>query len=462
MFTHSNIRVVLLLALFICLPSQVWADVFLVDPTGAISQVPWTARSKWVWVAAPEPKEIVPGFTLKEVPVFATEIVVPQSVGLKVIRGQPLSREEVVESSGVAYERWQLRSQEFPPHAHVALVEGSQKKKRELLVLSAPLEQLFILHESCVDLGVSWSSVEASDLTTLKSYLGAYCKDTGGSVLVAFIRPHSSLVKPKWKMRANKIPSAPGFDVYEIDKGTDPSPGKMLIGHAKIDSAKGASAQAKLSIERLKAYRRYSFNAGAGLTYLNYKEEPGGISASGFALSVKGGVHYHLIPKKLEIDASAFFNLLPMFYSVSGRTGSPRFWGVNMRAGYVLPRLENGLQFKVLAGPYAWGMMVPGSTYGVSSLFGGQLFGALEIPRQQWKKATVYLKFAPIGQNVSNLFSFNNYEVAVGGGYDLGNLLFDLPVHLMTDVSYFKVGKLVNSLNTISLTTVSLSLGVRL
>ncbi len=76
-------------------------------------------------------------------------------------------------------------------------------------------------------------------------------------------------------------------------------------------------------------------------------------------------------------------------------------------------------------------------------------------------KTSLYLKVAPVGQDFGNIASMKNYEVAGGCGYDLGNVFLGMPMRLLLDLSYFKVGELKNAANTISLNSYSLGAGLR-
>lgn len=440
-------------------PTAALADVYLLDSRGGVESLPWRVNSRWEWRPASQPRQIIPGFDLEEEPVFVTEMQVPGAAKLEA-EGRGIKKASSDGATGI--ESWVVHSKRYPPSAKVSLSLRGSRVKRELVILAAKVKELFILHESCQDLGVRWSDTRSEASAGFEAYLGAYCKDAGGKILVAFVSPKKSNLKPVWRLQARKVPSAAGFDVYEVDKANDPVDRLQPLGQARItEPGMRNSASSNLMLNPLKAYRRWSFNVGLGLTYLQYKEDPLGVTASGMSVSVKGGAHYHLIPKTLELDASGYANVAPLFFSVSGASGAPRFWGANLRMGYLPPAFNNGWQAKVLAGPYVWGMMVPGKAYGLASIIGGQVFGALDIPHQLWRKTSLYVKFAPVGQSAGNILSFKNYEVAIGGAHDLGPVLFSMPMQLLVDASYFKVGELVSATNTVTLMTLSLSAGLR-
>jgi hypothetical protein len=148
--------------------------------------------------------------------------------------------------------------------------------------------------------------------------------------------------------------------------------------------------------------------------------------------------------------------LLPVLHSPDSIV-SARFYGANARAGWQLPFSPGGLAFTLSAGWYFWGMLVPGSAFGVSFLSGPQLFLLARGNLKDGRVYSIYLKFAPISAGFTP--SFSNRELAAGGAYPLSKAGAAHPLSLTLDFADAAFTS-ADGLNSLRLT--SASLGVQM
>jgi hypothetical protein len=208
--------------------------------------------------------------------------------------------------------------------------------------------------------------------------------------------------------------------------------------------------------------KRIAFNVGVGMSYVGYNETPTNIKIGQAALTAKGGLSYALIPNRWYIDASTYFNVVPVGLNIQpAGTKTARFWGFNLRVGYQVPKHLGPASFRLLGGVFAWGMLTAGNAYGLSSLIGPQIFleTTFHLANDDPRLRT-YLKYAPIGQSLSDIIGFSKSEIAAGLSYRLSKKTAKNPISLTADASRVSVKKIQNALNTFSLTSGSLGLSV--
>lgn len=195
---------------------------------------------------------------------------------------------------------------------------------------------------------------------------------------------------------------------------------------------------------------RYRFTAGLGLTSLKYAQTnvP---DFNEFALTVKGGVSYRLVPDKFDLSLSGFMNALVL--STSSAAGySVRYLGVNARVGYHLVKAPSPLRVVLNGGLY---YNTSFGSIGFSNMYGPQLYPELSYIFSNGHAALLYVKYSPALFQQKIDFS-RNKEVATGLYY-----LFPLNAKYRMAVG-FDISKLDLSTDTDSAATTTYSLSTGL
>jgi hypothetical protein len=152
-------------------------------------------------------------------------------------------------------------------------------------------------------------------------------------------------------------------------------------------------------------------NAGAGITFLSYQQTRRA-DLTQISLTVKGGFNYLLFPPKWDFGVSAYFTALPL---TSDPAGQIRFFGANLRFGYVFQRIKEPWKVALLGGVYYTTTFSTGN-FGFKNMAGPQIFPSV---RRMFKKGNAvagYFKFSPISDGFS-FFSLANHEIATGAAY---------------------------------------------
>ena len=207
---------------------------------------------------------------------------------------------------------------------------------------------------------------------------------------------------------------------------------------------------------------RFFGSAGGGFSVLSYSELPLDVEKTFFAVTVKGGLNYWIMPRHLDAAVSGYFSATPLTLAQSSSSvsqPSAQFFGLNARAGYQLTHDQHRLgpwNVKFSMGYYGWGMLAPPLSYGVNIASGPQVFiSAGNVPgRSPW---SVYIKLAPISDDPLSA-SLRSRELAVGGNIPAPYLSQWGPWTLALDLAqteiHFSAAK-----NVIGLSVLSLSVG---
>ncbi|MBL7715579.1 MAG: hypothetical protein JNL01_08935 [Bdellovibrionales bacterium] len=140
-------------------------------------------------------------------------------------------------------------------------------------------------------------------------------------------------------------------------------------------------------------------NLGAAFDFANYSEQPFDISTTQFGLALVGDYMMPVHPK-WRLIGSFRFTALP-FSSSASNLPLARYYGVGVQGSYALEKLKwMNLDWRIGLGPLLWGMLVPNSAYGVSSVFGPQLvFGGASKEINSNYKA-MGIRFAYLGNGI--------------------------------------------------------------
>jgi hypothetical protein len=193
---------------------------------------------------------------------------------------------------------------------------------------------------------------------------------------------------------------------------------------------------------------RYRFNAGLGLTSIKYTQT-NVTDFSEFAVTIKGGVSYRLVPDKFDLSLSAFMNA---FALSSTSVYTIRYLGVNARVGYHLVKAPSPLRVVLNAGLY---YNTSFGSIGFSNMYGPQLYPELSYIFPNGNAMLLYAKYSPALFQQKIDFSHNK-EVATGLYY-----LFPLNTKYRMAVG-FDISKLELSTDTDSAATTTYSLSAGL
>jgi len=189
--------------------------------------------------------------------------------------------------------------------------------------------------------------------------------------------------------------------------------------------------------DQKKIGKRWNFDIGAAISYLDYHEDFRNLDfdVTELGLTVKAGVNY-IMNKNFEIGGNTFVTAYPVGLNLTQSTTSTttgavttsegaiseaRWFGINGRLGYRLPIKSSKASFHLMTGWYVWGMFVPATsptaTYGVQYLGGPQFFLTGRFQTKKKRAYAAYLKFATIQDQ--GFLSAVNRELAIGGAYQL-------------------------------------------
>lgn len=159
------------------------------------------------------------------------------------------------------------------------------------------------------------------------------------------------------------------------------------------------------------APHRWRFSAGAGLTRLSFRQR--NVNAfNQWAVTLKGSATYRLVPDKLDLGFSSFFNAIP-FSTTSTAGYKIQYIGVNGRIGWNLIS-SNPIRVNINAGLYFNTSL---STIGFANMYGPQLYPEFIYIFDNGNSLILYGKYSPaLSQSLSISFAANR-EVAVGVHY---------------------------------------------
>jgi hypothetical protein len=161
-----------------------------------------------------------------------------------------------------------------------------------------------------------------------------------------------------------------------------------------------------------KKNKRFYISPGLGVTMISYTQT-GFDPYSATVLTAKVSANYLLFPPNWDLGGTAFATALTLSHSGPVPV---RFIGVNLRMGYVFPKIQEPWRIALYGGWYYSTMLASDETFGYLNVSGPQLFPTMRRTLGNGHVITGYLKFSPISQALS-LMSFSNNEVALGLGY---------------------------------------------
>jgi hypothetical protein len=432
-----------------------WVSYGFVDIKGRVVEFPWTVGSLWIWApyTQKDPEAEKSGSTLPpERPFLRTwvEVRPPHAlVEAKSKRGTLVlgaSDAPFKPKRGVSFS-----IDSDTPTNQVSLKlkdEKGETREYTFFLNTAVKKPLFWVHQTCKDLGYQLNKKSDPDGKFL--YTALYCTEQGDSAnLYLFTSPDA-------EVRSADVPGRKG-------KGTGwthyfmRTPAKARALGTIVVSAKGAketSAYA-MSFAPIEAKSRLAVSAGLGGTVMAYTEGPTPVHVSEFGLTGKFIASYTVVQDLLDLGGNAFFTLVPAGLKVSSaQLPLARFYGINGRAGLLLPATPFNRLYTLSLGWYFWGMLVSNQLYGVQALNGPQAFLSMRTPYSGPRSYFAYLKLAMMAEG-TRLQSLSNREVALGGGYQLDARFANAPMTLTLDVAQAKFTSEVQG-NTLRLMSVSL------
>lgn len=167
----------------------------------------------------------------------------------------------------------------------------------------------------------------------------------------------------------------------------------------------------KVVLEKIKP-KRLRFSAGGGLTRLSFRQDLIG-EFSQWAVTIKGNASYNLIPEKLDLGLSTFFNLVP-FSTTSVDNYKIQYLGVNLRVVKNIIGPPSRWRMNLSAGIYFNTSL---STVGFYNMFGPQLYPEVIYVFKNGNSLLWYGKFSPVISNGQIVSVGANREVATGVHY---------------------------------------------
>ena len=191
------------------------------------------------------------------------------------------------------------------------------------------------------------------------------------------IDPNGNIFKEYWLIKKTYAPTqrtVPQEKASEEDRKTSKS---LLLGYSNIHYQQDLVPDIKINALTLKA---------------NYSQN---------------------LSRRWSVGANFYINLLPI--STSGTTESLRFWGMNIRGGYLFP-IDNNIDFRLLGGVFIAGMMTSSETIGYSLLLYPHLYPIFTFKLKNKDIFNFYTKWTPLGDGFVS-FSTNEMEIATGFSY---------------------------------------------
>ncbi len=323
-------------------------------------------------------------------------------------------------------------------------------------------EPVFWLDRSCWDNGIS---VKKKNHESNFLYAGVVCKQEGDALNLVFM--HSADANWRGSSFAKKsIASGPEWTRVIIKAPEKTSDKGDILGTVKFANKQDKDPLASefaILYRAKKRTPRLSFSANLGPTYLRYKETPDPIQVNEFALTLKLGASYQVVPKRIEASLGAYFSLLPLWYSsVPTAQPSARFLGTNARLNYLFAGTPGKTEWSFGTGWYMWSMFVSGNAYGINLLTGPQLFLQTKRFAAGERAKFAYLKFAPITAGTS-IPKLADREIAVGGGIQMNSPKASRALLLTFDVADIRLSPTqIGLIEGYSINMLSVSAGVQM
>lgn len=183
--------------------------------------------------------------------------------------------------------------------------------------------------------------------------------------------------------------------------------GRVHDEEVEISIENWAQVQADLVARR----KRWRITTGLGVSSNTYIA-PEGTSYSQLASTFKISSAYALKPGTWELAANSFFTLLPF------KEGSVniRYFGINGRIGYAVPRLPSNWNLAIYGGWYYSTQFTNRNDVGYANISGPQLYPSLSRSFPEGKVLYGYFKFSPVASKLA-LLALSSREIAAGLGY---------------------------------------------
>ncbi len=174
-------------------------------------------------------------------------------------------------------------------------------------------------------------------------------------------------------------------------------------------------------------------NVGLGFSNLSYSEtgttsnpllNPSGnysLKYSEIVLTAKFGLTKRFEDSNWVFGLTSYLNLFPIS---KNQPETVRFLGVNLRAGYTIPKIQDPWRLTIYGGFYYITMLttqnanVNGGNFGFQNVGGPQLYPVLTRALPGNKTISAYLKYSPISDDLS--FQGGSHEIA-------GGLIYSMP-----------------------------------
>ncbi len=157
-----------------------------------------------------------------------------------------------------------------------------------------------------------------------------------------------------------------------------------------------------------------------GLSFSSIQQSEEGVADySSVALTAKGSVNYALDPPLWDAGFSFYLTALQLTRS---RDVDVRYFGLNLRLGYIVPEAEEPWKVTIYGGWYYATMFVnpgldsngkPFRTFGFTNVSGPQIYPTIKYTLSTTDALSSYFKFSPVGSSLS-LLSLSNREIAFG------------------------------------------------
>lgn len=157
---------------------------------------------------------------------------------------------------------------------------------------------------------------------------------------------------------------------------------------------------------------RWRHNAGAGVTLISFRQR-NVVAFDEWAVTMKAGVTYRLVPDRWDLGASTFFNALALS-TTSPTNIKIQYIGFNMKAAYHVVDAPSSWRF-ILSGGIYWNSSL--SEVGFANMIGPQISPELTYIFPNGNSLFWYGKFAYALSGTHASFFKDNREVATGVHY---------------------------------------------
>ena len=177
------------------------------------------------------------------------------------------------------------------------------------------------------------------------------------------------------------------------------------------------------------------FTPGIGLTAISYKQPDLG-SLDELALTMKISGDYRRLFSRWSLGASFYYSFLPISSSLLDTR--LRFFGANLRIGYLIPFRNSPWTLTLMSGAYYATSFATPAAFGYHNLIGPQLFPVFRRALNGSGYLSGYMKFSPIMTGLSFL-SLSSSELAFGAGYGLTSSSSGHTMGVTLDVSLLRL-----------------------